>query len=237
MTRQLICFDLDGTLVDTAPEISYAANQALQAHGLPPCPEEQVKLLIGGGTRELMLKLLARLFIDQPSLAERARPQDVLASMEAYYGASAGTTALPYPGCAETLSRLRFGGIKLACVTNKEIRYAVRILNSAGLADQFGLVVGGDTLAEKKPHRLVLREVVRRLGATMGTSAHVGDSAIDIAAARNAGVAAWCVPYGYNAGIPIADEKPDLVFSQLEDIADYVLRGNTRSGAATESDR
>jgi phosphoglycolate phosphatase len=222
---ELISFDLDGTLVDTASEIAEAANRALDAHGIARRPVAEITLLIGAGTRELILKLLARCYLEQPELAERVRPDEVLASMDAHYAITTGSSAVPYPGCHEALADIKAAGLRLACVTNKELRHAQRVLSVTRLQGYFDLVIGGDSLAQKKPHASVLRHVSHQLGVDAARVAHVGDSAIDVQAARNAGVAAWAVPFGYNAGVPIADAGPDLLFNSLPLVADHVLAG------------
>jgi phosphoglycolate phosphatase len=224
MSWQLLSIDLDGTLVDTADEIAEAANRALEEHGIARRPAGEIALLIGAGTRELMLELLARSFLADPEHANRVHPQAVLDSLDRHYTATAGSTAQPYPGCREALRDLRAAGLLLACVTNKELRHAQRVLEATQLADRFDLVIGGDSLPEKKPHASVLRHVAQCLGAATTRSAHLGDSAIDIAAARNAGVAAWAVPYGYNAGRPIAEARPDRIFDNFAEVAAHALQ-------------
>lgn len=231
VSYDLISFDLDGTLVDTADEIAEAANRALNAHGIPRRPASEITNLIGAGTRELMLKLLQGCFLEQPGLAGRVRAEDVLASMDEHYAATTGTSATPYPGCRDTLANLKIAGVRLACVTNKEYRHAQRVLEVSGLDGFFDLLIGGDSLAEKKPHPSVLRHVARTLGADIARMAHLGDSATDVAAARNAGVAAWVVPYGYNAGVPITEARPDRIFDSLPRVAEYVLLGRRLSAA------
>ncbi len=220
---ELVSFDLDGTLVDTADEIAEAANRTLDTHGIARRPAADIGLLIGAGTRELMTRLLAQCCRDDPALAARIRLDDVLASMDTHYAATTGTSARPYPGCVESLQRLGAAGVRLACVTNKELRHAHRVLQAVGLQAHFALVIGGDSLPHKKPHASVLRHVAQHFGVAHDCMAHVGDSAIDVAAARNAGVAAWAVPYGYNAGVPIADAAPDRIFGTLPQVADAVL--------------
>jgi phosphoglycolate phosphatase len=219
----LISFDLDGTLVDTAAEIAEAANLALDTHHIPRRSVDEITLLIGAGTRELMLKLLSSCFQDDPTLGARINPNDVLASMDAHYATTTGTLATPYPGCLDALMALRQAGVRLACVTNKELRHAKRVLKVTHLESCFDMVIGGDSLAEKKPHASVLHHAMQTLGATALCTAHIGDSAIDVMAARNAGVAAWAVPYGYNAGKPIMDARPDKLFDSLPAVASHVL--------------
>ena len=221
----LVSFDLDGTLVDTASEIAEAANRALDSHAIARRPLAEITLLIGAGTHALMRRLLERCVAEDQALAQRLDPQAVLDSLDAHYAAVSGSVAVLYPGCAETLARLRAAGLKLACTTNKEHRHSLRVLEATGLGDAFDLVVGGDSLDRKKPDASVLQHVAATLGARPERSAHVGDSRIDVEAARNAGVAAWAVPYGYNAGVPVEDARPDRMFDSLPAVARHVLAG------------
>lgn len=232
MKVDIVSFDLDGTLVHTAPLIAGAANRALQAHGITPRGVGEIAALIGNGGQELMLKLLARVFIEQPSVAEGIRAESVLDAFDAELARGLDGTVAAYPGVAVSLAGLKAAGVKLACTTNKESRAARRVLRSAKLDHLFKLVVGGDTLPQKKPHASVLRHVVQTLGGDVRRAAHVGDSFIDVESARNAGVAAWAVPYGYNGGRPIADAKPDRIFASVNAVAEHVLAGHSRRSVA-----
>lgn len=223
ITYQLVSFDLDGTLVDTAGEIAEAANLALEAHGVRRRSVNEITLLIGAGTRELMRRLLAICVADVPQLHQTVQFDALMASFDHYYASIFGSAARPYPGCHDALAQLRAAGVLLACVTNKEIRHTHAVLVAAQLDGCFDLTVGGDSLAHKKPHASVLQHVLTVLGVDAGRAAHVGDSAIDVQAARNAGLTAWAVPYGYNAGQPIADANPDRIFANLQQVADHVL--------------
>lgn len=220
---RLVSFDLDGTVLDTAGEIAEAACLALEEQGLSRRPVPEIVTLIGHGTETLIRGLLARAMVDDPVRAGRVADSTLLASMDKHYARTTGTTARPYPGAREALDRLGADGVFVACVTNKEVRHARRVLEATGLADAFALVIGGDTLPFRKPDARVLHRVMAVAGAAPGVTAHVGDSSIDVHAARNAGVAAWVVPYGYNGGRPIADAGPDRIFPGLAEVADYVL--------------
>jgi phosphoglycolate phosphatase len=221
-TLRLVSFDLDGTLVDTASEIGEAVHRAFDDFGLARRPQQEITGLIGRGTRELMLKLLARVFMERPALAERVAPEAMLERFDVHYAETAGQFARPYIGCFDMLDELAALGLKLVCVTNKEERHARRVLEATRLAGRFGLLLGGDSLAVKKPHPDVFAHVLRDQGASAAQTAHLGDSAIDVETARNAGVRAWAVPYGYNAGRAIEESRPDRVFPDLLAVAAHV---------------
>jgi phosphoglycolate phosphatase len=224
MSLDALSFDLDGTLVETAGEIAEAVNRTLADFGVAAQPVDAITRRIGHGLHALMLGLLARLMLDEPALAGRLRPDAVLARLDAHYAATVGTQAAPFPGVPQALQRLAQAGVRLACVTNKEERHARLVLQRTGLDAWLPLLVGGDTLAQRKPHASVLIEVARRLAVPRDRLAHVGDSRVDVESARNAGVIAWAVPHGYNAGVPVAQAGPDRLFAGIPEIAEHVLQ-------------
>lgn len=220
---RLITFDLDGTLVDTAREIAEAANRTLQQIGLPRRPLADVTRLIGHGTRELMRGLLAQAVEAGDARGEDLDLNAIMQRFEGHYHDTTGTDSQLYPGCLEGLVRLRDSGVQMACVTNKEHRFAVRVLQSTGLSGFFRVVIGGDSLAQKKPHAAVIQYCLDALAVPQSQAAHLGDSSIDVDTARRAGVAAWAVPYGYNGGQPIETSHPDAIFPGVDAVADHVL--------------
>jgi phosphoglycolate phosphatase len=226
-SHDAITFDLDGTLVDTAGEIAAAVNAALLECRVPTRPVDEVTRLIGAGFGELVRRLLARILDEQPALADRLSADAVLASAERHYEALVGGSAQPYPGAVQVLQALRAAGVRTACVTNKDGRYTHRLLEATGLIAHLDLVIAGDTLPHKKPHASVLRSAAERLGVGPDRLAHVGDSLTDLEAARNAGVADWAVPHGYNGGRPIAQDAPGRLFDTLQQVADHVLGDHT----------
>lgn len=223
---RLVTIDLDGTLVDTAGEIVEAANRTLADFGLPRQPLEVVARLIGAGAHALMRRLVTQVLEDAPGQAGSLPMDAVMGRLDHHYANTAGTAAQPYPGCVEGLLQLQRAGVRLACVTNKEERFARQVLESTGLDRRLELLIGGDTLAVRKPDRRVIDHVLSLLGESASQTAHVGDSRIDIETARNAGIAAWAVPYGYNAGEPITDARPHRLFGDLSEMAAHVLAVN-----------
>ncbi|MBS0344429.1 MAG: phosphoglycolate phosphatase [Proteobacteria bacterium] len=222
MKPQAISFDLDGTLVDTAAEIAEAANRTLAEFGLQRRPLPEIQVLIGRGSHALMRAVLARAQSEsEPALVPgEAR---MLERFDTHYADTIGEFSAPYPGAHEALELLKARGMRLACVTNKEFRHAQRLLLRHGLHRHFEMVVGGDSLPWQKPHGRVLRVVADAMGVACADLMHVGDSAIDVEAGRNAGVRVWALPHGYNAGRPIAEACPDAILPDLMSVAHAAL--------------
>jgi phosphoglycolate phosphatase len=159
----IISFDLDGTLVDTAAEIAEAVNRTLGDFAIARRPLPEIEALIGDGAHALMRRLVARIAEEGDAAARAADVNAVLDCLDGHYGQTAGTTSQPYPGCRATLDRLLAGGVRVVCVTNKELAHARRVLEATGLADAFELIIGGDSLPWKKPHAGVLKHVLDEL--------------------------------------------------------------------------
>ena len=208
----LILFDLDGTLIETAPEIADAVNDTLTRFELPSVTQQQVNDWIGHGTRELLIQALA--YVGNTS-ADLVRHSDSFKLIEAefgkFYQRRCGTRSHLYPHVRETLHALRAAGVKLVVMTNKEGRYTQTVLDAHQMAPLFDLVISGDTLPVKKPNPAGIEHCLERFGVARERTLFVGDSSIDVATARNGGLTVWALPYGYNMGEPIEACHPDRV--------------------------
>ena len=208
----LILFDLDGTLIETAPEIADAVNDTLSECGRTGVSQQQVNDWIGHGTRELLIQALA--FIDELG-ANEVRSSNSFPAIEAvftrHYQRRCGTRSHLYPHVRETLVALRERGVKLVVMTNKEGRYTQTVLDAHQMAPLFDRVISGDTFPFKKPNPMGIEESLKQFGATRERTLFVGDSSIDVATARAGGIAVWAMPYGYNMGEPIEACHPDRV--------------------------
>lgn len=210
----LVMFDLDGTLVETAPEICDAVNDTLRRFDLKEVTQQQVNDWIGYGTRELLIQALA--YSGKTDVAA-VRVSDSLsliaAEFDKHYHSRCGTRSHLYPQVHETLTALRERGVKLAVVTNKEGRYTAIVMDVHQLAPLLDRVVSGDTLPTKKPDPAGIQSCLAQFDVSPQRALFVGDSSIDVATARNAGVAVWALPYGYNMGQPIEACAPDRVIA------------------------
>lgn len=217
---RLVLFDLDGTLIDTAPEIADAVNALLLEQRLPCVDGALVRDWIGHGTRELMRAALAASLRQAAVAPERAPALDALMpAFGRHYLAHCGRRSRVFPDVEPALDALRHAGVRTAVVTNKEERYAYAVLDAHRLRDYLDLVICGDTLAAKKPDPLPVTHCMHRFGATADRTLLVGDSKIDVATARAAGIRVWVVPYGYNRGRPIAGAGADRIIDSIAAVA------------------
>lgn len=212
----LIGFDLDGTLVDTAPEIGDAVNDTLRRLALPAVPAGRVIGWIGHGTRELLLQALAHAGGESPE-ALRGSEAFTRATLQfdRDYLARCGTRSQPYAGARELLAALRAQGVRTCVVTNKETRFTARVLAAHGLDALLDRVVCGDTLPVKKPDPAGLQSCLQAFATPPERALLVGDSSIDAATARAAGLPVWLLSHGYNMGQPVAACRPDRVFDDF----------------------
>lgn len=219
---QAVLFDLDGTLVETGPEICDAVNGTLAWLRLPAAPLAQVEQWIGHGTEQLLLQALAHASglpastLRDSSLWRAAQPH-----FAGEYERRCGTTSRLYPHAREVLRALGERGVRRALVTNKEQRFTQPVLRRHGLRQLLDRVVCGDTLPTRKPDPSGVHDCLRAFGVDGARAVFVGDSSIDVATARNAGIPVWALTHGYNMGEPIAAAHPDRVLDGL----DHVLQG------------
>ncbi|MSR14131.1 MAG: phosphoglycolate phosphatase [Gammaproteobacteria bacterium] len=215
-----VLFDLDGTLVDSAPDIAQAANRALIAMGYEPRPLSQVTAFIGDGAEQLIHRCLTG---DPQGRANAALHAETYQHFQAHYATGLLDNTRVYPGVIETLEGLGAHGIALACVTNKPERFTRPLLDGLGLSCYFKVTLGGDSLPTKKPDSAPLLHAAGRCGANYATAAMVGDSLIDLRAARAAKMPIYCVKYGYSANIDLASHAPDALLSNLPELLTLLL--------------
>ena len=219
-----VMIDLDGTLLDTVPDLAAAAVRMLAALGLPLRTQEEIRSYIGKGIPKLVERCLQ-------ASAGAARAQALQAeALDLYYGFYAeesGRRTSVYPGVLEGLAQFRAMRLRLACVTNKAERYTLPLLERTGLAPWFELVVSGDTLARKKPDPMQLAHICAAFALAPEQVLLIGDSANDALAARAAGCPVICVSYGYSEGEDVHDLDCDAIVGSLSEAAN--LLKSTRS--------
>ncbi len=204
-------FDLDGTLVHTAPDIARALNVLLASRGLASVPIEQVSQWVGTGSKTLIRTALAA----QHETASEAELEDLLAQYAADYEAHAVVDSVLYPTARATVQALAARGDPLAIVTNKLSAVARQVLRHFDLDEYFPVLIGGDDVAVGKPDPMPLLEACRRLNVAPARCIMVGDSVNDVRAARAAGMRVFAVTYGYNHGQPISAAAPDRLVDSL----------------------
>ncbi|MSQ59547.1 MAG: phosphoglycolate phosphatase [Betaproteobacteria bacterium] len=218
-----VAFDLDGTLIDTLPDLAAAGNRMLQAMGRAPASEAQIRQFIGDGIAVLTRRLLTRHMDTEPGAREFAMALELF---KAYYAEELAARSRPYPGVVNGLAAL-YPRFSLACVTNKALAYTHPLLAGTQLASYFRLVLGGDSLPRKKPEPEPFLHCAAYFGVEPGHLLVVGDSPNDCRAARAAGCPVVCVPYGYSGagGVPALD--CDAIVTDVFELAATLL--NTHS--------
>ena len=220
MTRiELLAVDLDGTLVDSAPDLAHCVDRVLESLGLEPSGEVMIRSWIGDGVETLLERALVHATGREPDAAMR---RSALDSFSSCYRLNLFERSRLYPGVRETLAALGDRGIRLACITNKRLEFADHLLEEAGIRAPFELLLGGDSLAEKKPSPLPLLTAARSCAVAPASAAMVGDSHHDYRAACAAGYRFFWAAYGYCRTIESDPAKPFTqigTFGELERLA------------------
>ncbi len=216
---RLVLLDLDGTLVDTVPDLAACADAMLAELGRPPQGEARVRQWVGNGVERLVKRTLTDSLDGEPDAALFERALD---RFMALYALNISERSRPYPGAENLLAFFKSRDVARACVTNKPARYTERLLSDLGLLAGFDLVLSGDSLPRKKPDPLPLLHAARHFGIDPVECLMIGDSKNDVAAARAAGIRIVCVSYGYNHGEDIHAARPDAVINSLDELSGLI---------------
>ncbi|ACH65654.1 MULTISPECIES: phosphoglycolate phosphatase [Aliivibrio] len=212
---KLIAFDLDGTLLDSVPDLARAVDLAMQDMGYPRVTLEQASHWIGNGADVLVSRALSQNYIVKDDLDAELIKQ-ARARLDQHYHDGGHQLSHLYPDVKDTLERLHQQGYTLALVTNKPSQFVPELLEQHQLTHLFSDVIGGDTFAEKKPNPFALNWLLDKHGLTAPQMLMVGDSKNDIQAAQAAGCHSFALTYGYNHGEPISDSQPDVVSDEFK---------------------
>jgi phosphoglycolate phosphatase len=217
----MILIDVDGTLVDSVPDLAFCIDEMMASLGMSRRGEEQVRLWVGNGAERLIKRALTGLMEAEPEhdLFRRAKP-----IFFEIYAQNISTRSRLFDGAKEGLDYLQAAGYRLSAVTNKPERFTLPLLSEMGVRSYFEIVVSGDALPRKKPDPMPLLHAAKVSGVTPTHAMMLGDSSNDVIAARAAGFQVVCVNYGYNHGEDIRESKPDAVIGSLMDLKTLLAR-------------
>jgi phosphoglycolate phosphatase len=219
MNADLLIFDLDGTLIDSKRDLADSVNAMRTWMGLHPIPDDHVYSYVGDGAPMLVRRAL-------PGATEEDLARALRYFLDYYREHMLDATAL-YPGVRQGLDCLHSAGAPLAVLTNKPVRFSVRLIDGLGLAQHFFRIYGGNSFEEKKPSPVGIEKLMEESGAARERTVMVGDSSVDIRTARNAGVQACGVAWGFRPE-SFAEAPPDFVIGEMGELVDRVLNGERR---------
>ena len=211
----MVLIDVDGTLVDSVPDLAYCVDEMMKQLDMPVRGEDVVRHWVGNGVERLVRRALINQLDGEP---DEALFQKAIPIFEALYAENTSKRSCLYPGVQEALDFLKTTGVRIGCVTNKAAQFTLPILKDLGISDYFEMVVCGDELAKKKPDPMPLLHVAEKLGVKPEQSLMLGDSMSDVKAARAAGFDIICMSYGYNHGEDIRDYNPDAVVDSMDEV-------------------
>lgn len=215
MRPRMILIDLDGTLVDSVPDLAFCVDAMLARLGRPPHGEAAVRNWVGNGVERLVRRALVGQLSGEPEAADFDRAYPLF--LELYRDNTSQRSRL-YPGIREGLDWLKGNRYRLGCVTNKAAQFTEPLLRDLGVRDDFEIVISGDTLPRNKPDPLPLLHAAAHFGVDPAEALMIGDSVSDVKAARAAGFRIYCMSYGYNHGQDIRDFHPDAVMDSLVEV-------------------
>ncbi len=212
---EMILIDVDGTLVDSVPDLAWCVDEMMKQIGMPVCGEAKVREWVGNGVERLVRRALAGQLDGEPdeALFDKAYPVFL-----ALYSENTCKRSCLYPGVQEGLNWMKQAGFKLGCVTNKAACFTEPLLKELGLFDDFSIVISGDTLEKKKPDPQPLLHAAEFFGVSAENALMLGDSVSDVKAARAAGFRIICMSYGYNHGVDIREANPDAVIDSMAEL-------------------
>ncbi len=216
---EMVLIDVDGTLVDSVPDLAYCVDEMMKQLGMPEHGEAKVRHWVGNGVERLVRRALIGQLDGEPDDALFDKAYPIYLEL---YAENTSKRSKTYPGVKEGLEYLKQSGYRLGCVTNKAAQFTVPLLKTLGLYDYFEIVVSGDTLPKKKPDPLPLLHVADFFGVKPEKALMIGDSVSDVTAARAAGFQIVCMSYGYNHGVDIREANPDAVIDSMAELPDLL---------------
>jgi phosphoglycolate phosphatase len=216
---QMILIDVDGTLVDSVPDLAYCVDEMMKKMDMPERGTDNVRNWVGNGVDRLVKRALIGQLDGEPDEAQFARARDLFMGL---YADNVSQRSVLYDGVREGLDYLKAQGYSLGCVTNKAEQFTIPLLNDMGIYDSFSLVICGDTLPKKKPDPLPLLHAAEHFNVKPENALMIGDSISDVKAARAAGFQIICMSYGYNHGEDIRDYNPDRVIDSMAELTEIL---------------
>ena len=212
---QMVLIDVDGTLVDSVPDLAFCVDATMDQLGMPRRGESEVRLWVGNGVERLVRRALIGALDGEPDEALFNKAYPIYLEL---YEDNVSERSMLYPGVREGLAWLKQQGFKLGCVTNKAAQFTLPLLRNLGVYDDFSIVICGDTLPQKKPDPAPLLHAAKHFGVSPQQSLMLGDSVSDVKAARAAGFKIVCMSYGYNHGQDIRTAHPDAVIDSMAEL-------------------